>query len=311
MFGQGPPSADHAEAWFVYGLIFLFYAEGRLAASLAALNRALEVAEAAGAAAVIPRCLAVLADLAFMQGQVQEGFALLHRGQALAHFSQEDAALLGLAVNESDTLLKLGKFQNATEVALRSLQAARQTGLEDSLDGLQLTDNASQALLARGRTAEAAALIDPLTTGPPDRGHRVVHEQRTEIDLLRGDIGAADGRQQQINALIGHPGLLDPAREAGQRTAELALWAGRPADAVQETRRVLALFKAPDMTIFCGRLLATGMRACAELAEQARARRDDHAAGAALAAGARPGLVDGQDGRYPIQRPPARSHDPR
>ena len=293
LFGQGPPSADHAEAWFVYGLIFLFYAEGRLAASLAALNRALEVAEAAGAAAVIPRCLAVLADLAFMQGQVQEGFALLHRGQALAHFSQEDAALLGLAVNESDTLLKLGKFQNATEVALRSLQAARQTGLEDSLDGLQLTDNASQALLARGRTAEAAALIDPLTTGPPDRGHRVVHEQRTEIDLLRGDIGAADGRQQQINALIGHPGLLDPAREAGQRTAELALWAGRPADAVQETRRVLALFKAPDMTIFCGRLLATGMRACAELAEQARARRDDHAAGAALAAGA--GLVSWTD----------------
>ena len=207
LFGQGPPSADHAEAWFVYGLIFLFYAEGRLAASLAALNRALEIAEAAGAAAVIPRCLAVLADLAFMRGQVEEGFALLDRGRALAQASGEDAALLWLAVNESDTLLKLGKFQNAAEVALRSLQAARQTGLEDSLDGLLLADNASQALLARGRTAEAAALIGPLTTGPPDRGHRVVHERRAEIDLLRGDIDAALGRQQQIDALIGHPGL--------------------------------------------------------------------------------------------------------
>ena len=46
------------------------------------------------------------------------------------------------------------------------------------------------------------------------------------------------------------------------------------------------MFEVPDLTIFCGRLLATGMRACADLAERARARHDDHAAAAALAAGA-------------------------
>jgi DNA-binding CsgD family transcriptional regulator/tetratricopeptide (TPR) repeat protein len=285
LFEQAPPSADHAEAWCVYGSAFLI-GEGRLAASLRALNHALQIAEAAGATAVIPRCLANLADLAFMRGQVQEGFALLDRGRALAHASQEDAALLGLAVNESDALLKLGEFKDATRVALRGLQAASQTGLNESRDALQLTDNASQTLLARGRTAEAAALIDPLTTGPPDRAHRVVHERRAEIDLLRGDIDAALGRQEQINALIGHPGIIDLAREAGQRTTELALWAGRPADALQEARRVLTLFETPDLTIFCGRLLATGMRACADLAERARARHDDHAAAAALAAGA-------------------------
>ena len=50
-----------------------------------------------------------------------------------------------------------------------------------------LAFNASEALLARGRTAEAAALIDPLTTGPPDRDHWLAHEARAEIDLLRGD----------------------------------------------------------------------------------------------------------------------------
>ena len=47
---------------------------------------------------------------------------------------------------------------------------------------------------------------------------------------------------------------------------------------------MLAPFTAPDLTIFCGRLLVAGMRGCADLAEQARARRDDHAAGDALAA---------------------------
>jgi tetratricopeptide (TPR) repeat protein len=46
LFEQAPPSADHAEAWFVYGLIFLI-GEGRLAASAAAVNRALQIAEAA------------------------------------------------------------------------------------------------------------------------------------------------------------------------------------------------------------------------------------------------------------------------
>ena len=45
---------------------------------------------------------------------------------------------------------------------------------------------------------------------------------------------------------------------------------------------MLALFTTADLTIFCGRLLAAGMRACADLAEQARARRDDHAADAAV-----------------------------
>ena len=47
---------------------------------------------------------------------------------------------------------------------------------------------------------------------------------------------------------------------------------------------MLPLFKTPDLTIFCGRLLAAGMRACADLAEQARARRDEPAAQAAAAA---------------------------
>jgi DNA-binding CsgD family transcriptional regulator len=47
---------------------------------------------------------------------------------------------------------------------------------------------------------------------------------------------------------------------------------------------VFPLHKAPDLTVLCGRVLAVGMRACADLAEQARARRDPHAAEDAAAA---------------------------
>ena len=78
------------------------------------------------------------------------------------------------------------------------------------------------------------------------------------------------------------------------------LWTGRPGDALRETRRALALYKVPDLTILSGRLLAAGMRACADLAGQARARRDQHAA--ADAADAADGLATWveQMGRVPF-----------
>ena len=153
-----------------------------------------------------------------------------------------------------------------------------------------LAANANEALLALGRTAEAAALIDPLTTMPADRANWNVQAARAEIDLLRGDTGAAAERWQQIYAafpvVISRVGF---AFESAPRAAEASLWAGRPGDALRETRRALALFKGPDLTIFSGRLLAAGMRACADLAEQARARRDQSAA--ADAADAADGLA--------------------
>ena len=286
LFGQAPPSAGHAEAWLDYGTVFLFHAEARQQASFTALNRALEIAETIGATGLVADVLTWLAVHAFLRGQVEEGLVILHRARALAQASGQGAVLLELAVTESDALLKLGKFQDAAEVALRGFQAAGQTGLESSFHAALLAAIAAEALLAGGRTAEAAAVIDPLTTGLPDRDHWVPHERRAEIDLLRGDIDAAVVRRQQIKACSGSIGSIDNARDSAQRAADLALWAGRPGDAVEEARRVLALFEVPDLTIFCGRLLTAGMRGCADLAEQARARRDDHAAGAALAAGA-------------------------
>jgi DNA-binding CsgD family transcriptional regulator len=152
-----------------------------------------------------------------------------------------------------------------------------------------LANNAAEALVAGGRTAEAAALIDPLTTAPPDRDHWMSHACRVEIDVLRGDLEAAAERWQQINACTGHKGGVVRSREAAELGVELALWAGRPGDALQQMRQVLALHEVPDLTISCGRLLTAGMRGCADLAEQARARRDGYAVRDAL--GAADGLV--------------------
>jgi DNA-binding CsgD family transcriptional regulator len=112
----------------------------------------------------------------------------------------------------------------------------------------------------------------------------LAHEARAEIDLLRDDIDAAVGRRKQIDALFGGVRRAELAWESAQRSVELALWAGRPGDALDEVRRALPLFQTEYLAVSCGRLLAVGMRACADLAEQARARRDEPAAEAAAAA---------------------------
>jgi DNA-binding CsgD family transcriptional regulator len=167
---------------------------------------------------------------------------------------------------------------------MQGVEASRQTGLDASWSGTQLAYNAAQALLAQGRTADAAALIGPLTAGPPNLGRWVVHEVRALIDLMRGDVEAAGRRRQQIRACIGNLSHVESARLAAVRAAELALWVGDPGDALAEVQQVLGLFQGPDLTVFCGRLLVAGMWACADLAGQARARRDQVAVEAAVAA---------------------------
>ena len=135
--------------------------------------------------------------------------------------------------------------------------------------------------MALGRTAEAAALIDPQTTMPPHHDQWLAQVIRAEVDLLRGDTLAAARRWQLIQALPAITSRVDFGYDSVPRAAEALLWTGHPGEALRETRRALALFKAPDLTILSGRLLAAGMRACADLAGQARARRDESAAMAA------------------------------
>src|SRR5262249_28581280 len=92
LFEQVPLSAEHARAWFDYGSIFLFHAEGRLEESRDALNRALEIAEAVGAVALMPRILAHLAVQACTHGQIGEAFAILDRGRAQAEAADGESA---------------------------------------------------------------------------------------------------------------------------------------------------------------------------------------------------------------------------
>lgn len=284
LYELAPPSADHAKAWLDYADDFLYHIQGRHDAISLALNKALGIAEAVGATAMIPRILASLASNAFVRGHVEEGFAFLGRGRTLAQAADNRIALVRLAWKESDALLKLARFPDAADVALSGREPAQEAGLQASFEAAILTFNAAEALLAVGQTAQAAALIDPLTAEPPDRDDWITHEARAEIDMLRGDIDAATARRRLIDAIPAHRGTGPAALESARRAAELALWAGEPGDALVRVQQALPLLQATDLTILCGWLLAVGLRACADLAGGGRARHDEPGTDAACAA---------------------------
>jgi ATP/maltotriose-dependent transcriptional regulator MalT len=83
LFDQAPPSAEHAEALFYYSH-YLFTGQGRREEAVTAVRRGLAIAEAAGATTLIPRMQPLLAYHHFLAGQMDEGFALLRHGRALA-----------------------------------------------------------------------------------------------------------------------------------------------------------------------------------------------------------------------------------
>jgi DNA-binding CsgD family transcriptional regulator len=285
LFETGPPCAEQAQAWLDYGRFQPTTQEGGKARDRA-MAKALEVAEAVGATALVAQLLSFQAYQAFTDGKIAEGFALIDRGLDLAEAAGDAEASLWVAVEKVYALASTGQNAAAVDVALSALATARDTGRQSGLHAAMLVANATSALLATGRTADAAALVDPLTGGAPDRDHWIMHLSRGEIDMVRGDIAAAADRRMRLSEVTGELGSGDWGRSAALWTAELALWDGRPADALEEIRHVLLPIDTHERAIVCAPLLTVGIRACADLAELARARRDEDAAGAAQASAA-------------------------
>src|SRR5262245_25267755 len=236
LFEGTPPSAEHAKAWYLYAAFFLTHYEAPSPEKIvAALNRALEIADAAGAETLKPQILCQLAARSLVRGDVEGGFRLYAQAHNMLETSRDPWAALVLAAMETASLISVGKLEEATRVGLRGAEAARHGGVGSGLYATVLLGNTVEALLARGRIAEAAALVNPHTAGPVDRDNVLLHEYRAEIDLLRGALDAAAERLRRTNFEISP----DFARDAAQRFAEVLLWAGRPIEAIEKVQRAL------------------------------------------------------------------------
>lgn len=310
LFEQEPPSADYADALTDYASLFLLYAQGRHEASRAVLEHARQIAEAAGATSLLPRLLARQGDVAMRCGEVTTGVDLLRRGREVAEMSADIPGMVWVAVTEASTLIDRGQYGEAAEMGLHDLRVAQHAGLGAWFQVSILACNVAEAFVALGHTSQAGAVIDPLISGPPERDNWNLHMARAEIDMLRGDLGAAAQRRQLLKVYTSQFGSLAFAGWDAEVSAELALWSERPGDALQEVRRVLDLHTSADTTVLCGRLLAAGMRACADLAGQARARQDGPAVTAALASADNLAAWVDERADTPFADHPAEAHIP-
>jgi serine/threonine protein kinase/tetratricopeptide (TPR) repeat protein len=174
------------------------------------------------------------------------GRALLHAADyARATLALEEAAQrfrrLGLAGREAGVLNNLGAatfYQGEWEQA--KLAWARFVGVCERRDDVQELatglNNLAHVASQQGDFDEAAAQLARAlaVAGRVGRPHTrgLLLGNRAELDLMRGELGAAREALRECESLFAQLGAREDALETKRRLADLALADGRPADAL-------------------------------------------------------------------------------
>jgi DNA-binding CsgD family transcriptional regulator/tetratricopeptide (TPR) repeat protein len=263
-----PPSPEHAHALAALGTGL--NVAWRYDESLAICEQVLALAPAVGAHPAELRALAVLGiDLAYL-GRGDEGLTRLWQALQLAEESGDPMALQRVYVALTDVLTMLGRPRESARLAAAGLEIMRSYGIDSTV----LVANHIEALLATGDWDEAdtvsAAAFRAITASYP----YMLLIIRADVEIGRGDFDAARAH------LDAAPATLRKDRGLGlydAYLAELALWERRWADADQAVHDGLTRARTRSAAQIRVQLCAKGLRAQAELAALARARRDGDA----------------------------------
>jgi DNA-binding CsgD family transcriptional regulator/tetratricopeptide (TPR) repeat protein len=257
------PERAYALASLAGGLMVAW----RHAESLAIGEQALALARDVGAGKAEVRALTVIGgDLAYLGGG-EEGLAHFREALFLAEEIGDRIGLERAYVNCTDALTMLGRLRESARLARSGLDAMRRYGIESAL----LISNRVEALTAIGEWDEAerlsAAALRTITSSFPYWLliiRAAVETGRGEFDAARAHLEAGGATLREDGAL----GLYDAHR------AELALWERRWTDADAAVQAGLARARRREAAQIRVQLCAKGLRAQADLAALARARRD-------------------------------------
>ena len=263
-----PPSAERAQALAAFGTGL--HMAWRHRESLVVCEQALALARATGARAAELRALTELgSDLAYV-GRGEEGLARLGQAVRLAGEIGDPMALQRAYITLTDVLTMLGRPGESARVAAEGLAAVSRYGADTTV----LVANQVEALLAVGDWDEAerasVAALRTLSASYPYMALIIradVEIGRGQFDVARAHLDAARATLREDRGLGVYDGYL----------AELALWERRWADAAQAIDDGLTQAQADEAAQIRVQLCAKGLRAQAELAALARARRDDAA----------------------------------
>ncbi len=166
--------------------------------------------------------------------------------------------------------MMLGRPRESAQVGEQGLEVVQPYGMDSTL----LLANTIEPLLAIGEWDEADVLSAKALRSITANFPYMLLMLRADLELGRGDLDAA---RSHLDAA-----LVTLREDRGQGIydvylAELALWERRWTEADQSVRDALARASSPQAAQLHVWFCAKGLRALAELAALARARRDANA----------------------------------
>jgi DNA-binding CsgD family transcriptional regulator/tetratricopeptide (TPR) repeat protein len=242
----------------------------RHAESLPICEQALALARDVGAREAEVRALTALGtDLAYL-GRGEEGVAHHHEALQLAEEIGDRIGLERAWVHLTDVLTMLGRSRESVRLGQEGLEVMRRYGIDSPL----LVANRIEALLAIGDWDEAERLSAAALRGITSSFRSWLLTIRADVEIGRGELDAARAHLQAARAALreDHELVLYDSY-----LAELALWERRWTDAEAAIDEGLSRARPRDAAQIRVQLCAKGLRAQAELAALARARRDDEA----------------------------------
>jgi DNA-binding CsgD family transcriptional regulator len=308
-----PPLAQRAQVLAAFGEALI--GQGHYRESRDLCEEAIAIARQVGALSEegdARRALGV--DLAFL-GDLEAGVEQLTAARRIAETVGKVDEIARTFAVLSGMLEAFGELEGAAAIAVEGAEQAARQGL-GRWHSPFLTATAARALFALGRWDDADLLLQRAADGvaPELAAMRVyIHTARSQLDLARGrDYSAAEHLAVARDAYaltVTQPWIATPLFAA---TAELAIVDGRLADAAAAVAEGLRLSGAD--VVFGAQLYALGLRAAADRAELAHARRlDDEVrearrVGNALAAELRARMSpEKADGRVPTPRTAAQA----
>ena len=265
-----PPSPERAQVLAILGNLLMV--AWRFDESVATCEQALTLARTVGAhQAEVLALRALGAGLAYL-GRGDEGLAQLRLALQLAEERSDPVMAHHAYVTLTDVLTMLGRPRESARLAATAVEALHRYGIDQTT----LVANQVEALVAIGEWDQAdrasAAAVHAMTATLPHQPLIL----RASLEVGRGDFYAARAHLQAAAPTM----HLDPdVATYDAHLAELALWERRWVDADETVRDGLARARSRDMAQLRVWLCAKGLRAQAELAALARARRDGDAVG--------------------------------
>ena len=282
---EEPPTA--ARARVLVGLGGWLMGAGRYGESRDVCEAAAATAMAAGAPAEEGRARSNLgSDLASL-GEIAAGIEQLEMARRIGEEHGLVDTLLPASANLAYQLIVADRFDDAVAAGAYGLEAATRYGLGRRF-GAHFRAVAIDAHFRAGRLDEAEAVARAsLETQRSSLGTIYRDAAAARVFAGRGDAAAARDRLSVAEGYAVGEIDADVGAYVALAGAEAAVEAGDAAAGVAAAERGLAHLDASDDVVLVGPLVAVGLRAAADLAETARARRRPDEISAAEAAGTR------------------------